>query len=732
MRAAFYVLFGAAFFAATALALGTLLLRGLTIRLYRIEERLFGFVTGSAVLSAIIFVLCAFKLVHKGVFLALGAASILTVWRMNGYGAKGNDFPSMPRAWRFVLLSVVAVFGTYYFVTAWAPENSPDGMTYHLWVVAEYSRAHGFVRIPTSFYANLSQGLELLFLYAFQFGKQSAAALVHFTFLLTLPFLIVSYGRRFGFPRAGVAAALFVFVAPVVGFDGSIAYVDVALATIIFAMFYLLQIWEVERHNRLLVPAGILAGFAFAIKYTGAVAVAYALGFVVWKSVRAHKSIWRPLLTVAAFALVFMLPWIAKNWFWVGNPVPPFANRWFPNPWTHIWFENEYRRDLQMYELKSWKQIPLQVTVYGVLLAGLVGPLYLAAPLGLLALRRRAGRVLLLAAVIFLTPYFGNIGTRFLLPCLPFVALAMALVFESVPGLLLPITLVNAAVCFPLVVGLYAPDAWHLSLFPYRAALRLKSEDVWLNEVSVPYRQARLIEEMVPPGEKVFTFSTPARAYIRREVLVKWESSPGEMLGDILWMPAYLEFQPRHALDFRFPARELKKLRLIQTAKTQSMWNVAELRIYANGAELPRAAEWRLTARPNPWQVQLAFDDSPVTRWRSFQAAEPGMYIEVNFGIPLMVDGVKLQRAEDGGHERVDGMDAGGRWTTLSGDSVESAAKIAVNLRRAATDEVKRRGYHYLWVDNNDYGADDYFRNSAIWGLTLLGERAGSRLYRID
>ncbi len=288
MRAAFYPLFGAAFFAATALALGTLLLRALSIRLYRTEERLLGFVTGSAVLSAILFVLCALKAAHKGVFLALGAASILAVWRMGGYRAKGNEVPAMPRAWRFVLLGVFAVFAIYYFVTAWAPEKSPDGMGYHLWIVAEYARAHGFVRIPTSFYANLTQGLELLFLYAFAFGRHSAAALVHFTFLVTLPFLMVSYGRRFGFPRAAVAAALFVFVAPVVGFDGSIAYVDVALATVIFAVFYLLQIWDLERDARLLVPIGILAGFAFAIKYTGIIVVVYALGFVAWKLLRAQ------------------------------------------------------------------------------------------------------------------------------------------------------------------------------------------------------------------------------------------------------------------------------------------------------------------------------------------------------------------------------------------------------------------------------------------------------------
>jgi hypothetical protein len=35
-------------------------------------------------------------------------------------------------------------------------------------------------------YAQLSQGIELLFLMAFSFGRHSAAALVHYAFLLAL------------------------------------------------------------------------------------------------------------------------------------------------------------------------------------------------------------------------------------------------------------------------------------------------------------------------------------------------------------------------------------------------------------------------------------------------------------------------------------------------------------------------------------------------------------------
>jgi len=53
------------------------------------------------------------------------------------------------------LLLIVAVFFVLYFFNAMAPEMSPDGMAYHLWLPAEYALAHGFVRIPTSIFATV-------------------------------------------------------------------------------------------------------------------------------------------------------------------------------------------------------------------------------------------------------------------------------------------------------------------------------------------------------------------------------------------------------------------------------------------------------------------------------------------------------------------------------------------------------------------------------------------------
>src|ERR1019366_2499528 len=143
-------------------------------------------------------------------------------------------------------------FTVLYFFSAMAPEFSPDGTSYHLSFVAQYARARGFVRIPANIYAQLSQGIELLYLAAFTFGRHSAAALVHYAFLLALTLAGVNYGRRTGYPAAGLAAALLVYATPVVGIDGTTAYIDVAVACILFALFYLLQLWDQHRHTGLL------------------------------------------------------------------------------------------------------------------------------------------------------------------------------------------------------------------------------------------------------------------------------------------------------------------------------------------------------------------------------------------------------------------------------------------------------------------------------------------------
>ena len=107
-----------------------------------------------------------------------------------------------------MFFTVGGIFTVLYFINALAPEASPDGSTYHLGTVLKYFHAHGFLRITTDIYASISEGVELLFLFAFSFGKHSSTALVHFAFLVTLTLLMICWPADRP-SIAGVAAAAF-------------------------------------------------------------------------------------------------------------------------------------------------------------------------------------------------------------------------------------------------------------------------------------------------------------------------------------------------------------------------------------------------------------------------------------------------------------------------------------------------------------------------------------------
>ena len=742
MLDAISILFGAA----TCWALGLLLLECFELPLYRQERHLFAFILGSAGLSLLVFLTALVGWVHWLSFLIIGVAAIggMLVRRPHRSEADrsgADEFPPLPRAGTWFFGGVFAIYGTLHFFHAMAPEASPDGSAYHLELVGRYFRDGGFPGITTNIYANLSQGLEMLFLVAYTFGRHSAAALVHFAFLCTLPLSMLCFARRFGFPEAGVFAALLVFLSPLVGIDGTSAYNDIAAASVLFHVVYLLcvwerKVWEHDTGRRLLAAIGLLAGFGYAVKYTAAVGLLYALGFVTWKLYRRRTEWIRGVAVVSVFAAVLIVPWMAKNWITVGNPVSPFLNRLFPNPYVHASFERLYVEGLQRWEgVESAWDAPWQLTIEGDP-KGVLGPLLLLAPISLLGLGNPMARRLLLAAVVFALPLLGNSNPRFLIPALPFVALAMGLGLTRWTAVMPVVVVVHAVLSWPAVVPLYtAPHTWRLpEAIPWRAALRLEPEQHYLQKHLGGYAITRMIEATVPEGERVFAFNAPPQAYSSREMLVAYQSAFGHGIRELLWVPILEPIQPRRQFTFRFSSRKLRKVRVLQTGTdARTPWSVGEVRIFAGGQELRRRDTWRLMAEPNPWEVELAFDNLAVTRWRSWRRMAPGMFLEIAFGGAEEIDGVVVECSDDQDAVRlaVEGTTDGKTWQRLADGAGEARIAPPPDLRRAAAEELRKHGLRYLLVRKSEYGAADYHGHAAEWGFRLVGESEDARLYRL-
>jgi hypothetical protein len=716
---AFAILFGVLFVVAVAVGCGRLLM-GPTC-----DGLATAFVSGAAVLSAGIFVLSILKLAYPPVFLSVGLA-VLVLGRHRS-SAKSQAIVGN----RWLIGVFLLIFGCYfilYFFNSMAPEVSPDGTAYHLGLVSRYLREHGFTRITWNMYASLSQGVEMLFLLAFAFGKHSAAAMTHFAFLLALVWQMFRYGQREGFPLLAACAALIVFASPVVGIDGTSAYNDVALAAVGFTLFAMLQRWDRERQERLLLVIGLLAGFCYAIKYTAALAVPYALVFVAWKSRRV-----RDVALVALCASLMVLPWMAKNWVWVDNPVSPFFNKLFPNPYITPAAEQEYADHFAMYDLKSRWQIPMEVTVRGSL-SGLVGPVFLLSPLALLALWNRQGRRLLAAAVVFGAFYFSNIGTRFLIPPLPYVALAIMLAFSRVPALAVAVAVVHCVISWPTVIPSYSlPGAWRLNSIPWKEALRLIPEEEYLEKRLPNYAVARMVERTTPPGSTIFAFSAPPEAYNSRKILVAYQSADNRVIGGILWTAYVPQAAPTMQMRFSFPRQPLQVLRVTETNYGADLWHIHELRVYDGSSQVPRGPEWRLRAHPYSWGIDQAFDNSLVTFWICGEAIAPGQWVEVDFGHPTDADSLVIQTAPDqpGIRLRLEGSDPSGAWKLLAAAPQVSLTERPIGLRRAAAAALKQRGIDYVLAFDGEIGADDFERNTAEWGIREVGKEGGAHLYRL-
>jgi hypothetical protein len=568
-------IFGAGFTVAVSVALGFLLLGRLRVRLHRTEAALFAFLSGSACLSLCVFFLCLAHLARPLEFTLLGVAAIAgALWQERRLPARTVP-PKMPAAWRVLFAVLFAAFFACYLIYALAPEVSPDGSGYHLGNVARYARTAGFAWDFHSIYASLSQGMEMLFLVAFCFGRHSAAALVEVAFQAALPLLMVCYGRRFGHPRAAAFAAILVYASPVVGITGASAYLDVGVATLLFAVFYLLQVWDEDKQSNLLLLIGLLCGFCYGVKYTAGLAVPFAVGFVWWLGGLRRL----PLLLTGA--CIFSIPWVLRDWFWLGNPVAPFLNRWFPNAyWTTV-LEKDYLEGLAHYpHVQSYFNIPIQLTVTGGLVPGFIGPVFLLAPLALLALRHSQGRRLLLAGAVFGLPALFNTEVRFLIPALPFIAMAMGLAMANSWGVLPVVAIFHAVISWPGVLNAYCDQyAWRIHDLPVRAALRIEPESRYIAAHIGDYALKPAIEQFVPPGDRIFSFAGRPAAYLDRDIIVGYESSLGDRVSQLVERKATGAVK---ALGIRYLLINDSDSMATEMKRDRKSWGVTEL-AEANG-----------------------------------------------------------------------------------------------------------------------------------------------------
>ncbi len=632
---------------------------------------------GAAALSFLIFFLRLSG--HAGLrgMLALGIASAAPlVWLRVG----SPGWARLPR----IVTAVLVVYSVFYLVQALAPETRADANAYHLMPAVEALRSGGFGG-QISFYERLPQGMENLFAMAYAVGGSSAAKLVHLAlFLATFP-LLLEIGRRLGasLEASAIAAAIYLCT-PVAGVSGTSAFTDAALVFYTAGALLLLLMWREERDDRLLLLAGLAAGFCYSCKITGLLipvcAGAYLITFRRWK----------PVLWFSAAALLMIASWMIRNAVEVGNPVAPLLNRYFPNPFFHIATGEQYAKSMRSYGGVSLRDVPLEISIGGAKLQGVVGPVFLLAPIALLAMRRRNGRIVVMLAAVLAVPWFFNMGTRFLMQSLPFLALAMAM---AVPRAAYALLLIQAIGCVPPLLEQYAPS--YPELFPWQAALRLESESHFMQRVSWDYRVAKMIEANTQPADRVFDLYGLQLALLDRQVTGSYQTAVGDNLFTGFEVALLQDRGVLYDQRASFSEQPLKAIRVRQTAITEQIWSIHEIELFRGDRKVGNSRRWTLDAWPNSWEAPLGLDQNLVSRWRTWQAARPGMFFELDFGRPETLSAINVvgRSAENEPRLEIYGQRADGMWVQFP---APRTVRPAINLRRSAVKMVRRAGIRYI------------------------------------
>jgi len=228
----------------------------------------------------------------------------------------------------------------------WSEEGfGYDVLEYHLQLPKEYRQLGRIEYLPHNVYANFPASVEMLYLLDMvlqddDIGTGSSANIVHLALAALAVYGAWVVGSRWS-QACGVVAGVTLATTGWLVYLSGLAYVENGLLFFGIAATgaVLLAIPTKERADpseagpsprRLLLIAGLLAGFACGCKYTAVPMIALPLAVAsLLVSGRSASARAANVMIFSLGAAISFAPWLVKNVVYTGNPVFPLANSYF-------------------------------------------------------------------------------------------------------------------------------------------------------------------------------------------------------------------------------------------------------------------------------------------------------------------------------------------------------------------------------------------------------------------
>lgn len=381
---------------------------------------------------------------------ATAAFAIVTAWR-NGKSHVDalRDFIRTPtNVGRVAFVGPAIVLISLLFVSL-TPVVGWDDRVYHLTLPRIYLEHGGFRRIPFNVYSNWPLNAELLYALAMLVHDYVLAKLIHLAFLALTIFATYRLASRHAFPLAGSIAASLLLANPVLLDEARFAYIDLA-----FAFFFFMAFVHACEHldDRRITPlflSGVCCGLVAGTKLTGAIA-APSVGILVIAS-RVIPNRWAEFrgavrdvaLWLVLPAALLALPWYVRSYVYTANPFYPlFYDQFGGQEWTTELNRQllDWQRSIGMGRgLLDYILLPVRVALQGATgyahFDGRINPLWvLLVPFSATRIRSSplVRRSLGMAAMYFAVWAATSQQARFLIPMLPFLAVAAGVAVAEV------------------------------------------------------------------------------------------------------------------------------------------------------------------------------------------------------------------------------------------------------------------------------------------------------------
>lgn len=400
----------------------------------RWEKFAYSAAVGFGALAYVTFFLAALGLLYRWVaFLALAVLTALAAADWRSWGAPVRDLS--PIRWlRFSLgnkmvVTLILLFISMNLVATLAPPVDWDSLMYHLEAPKRYIQQHRLVYLPNA-YTNFPQYMEMIYTFAMLLHSDTLARLVNLMMGLFVLSAMHAFSKRHTAQGNFLSLAIF-YCAPLVSVASIETFVDLGLTFYQLCAFFAFYNWMSSAERKWLHLAAMMCGIALSIKYTAIIVSLLLNAVIVVESLHSRKRLQQVVALLATFNLIslsMIVPWLAKNYIFTGDPIFPILSGLLGGWGRGLASANRYLYG-EGYGLADYLLLPWQMTFsprFGFPWPGPIFLIFLPIPFFTRGLHRAIKFLALCVVTLFLFwSMSAGQSVRFFLPGLALLSLVL-------------------------------------------------------------------------------------------------------------------------------------------------------------------------------------------------------------------------------------------------------------------------------------------------------------------